>query len=431
MVLDAIFDYIKESVIVAGVTWLIGMLNPVSAFFKACKAIYDIVMFFINRGSQIIALVNAIVDSIAAIAKGSVGVAATMVENALAKAIPVAIGFLASLLSLGDIGSTVKKIIDKAQAPINKAIDWVIGKAVMLVKAAGKAIGGLFGPKDKKDKDEDKGKQKQTKEEEGQTGDPVHDAKLEAGLAALDQEQAKHLHDGKLNKQHAQNVAATVRSSHPFFKSITPVEKDGRWFYEFVASKGTKKGAEVDESDQIFKIESFGPRKGFSSETRESITLETGEHRRHIGAWDALHHSLLLKLNGKPVSYGIDILTQVGFPPTAKTQQAVKEAGYKYLLKQNNDTENLWAGPGRENSSLGARARVAREKALEEIASDRPNRERFEDAIKELKETWIDPDPSGQKAGRTLIASLAIARLQLQFYEKHGRPEEPTKRRSK
>ena len=28
---------------------------------------------------------------------------------------------------------------------MNKAIDWVIGKAVTLVKAAGKAIGGLFG----------------------------------------------------------------------------------------------------------------------------------------------------------------------------------------------------------------------------------------------------------------------------------------------
>ncbi|WP_162917693.1 hypothetical protein [Dongia deserti] len=39
-------------------TWLIGLLNPASAFVKACKAIYDIIMFFVNRGSQIMALVN-------------------------------------------------------------------------------------------------------------------------------------------------------------------------------------------------------------------------------------------------------------------------------------------------------------------------------------------------------------------------------------
>ena len=76
MVLDAIFDYIKEKVIIAGITWIIGLLNPASAFFKACKAIYDIVMFFVNRGRQIMALVNAVIDSLGAIAKGSIGVAA-------------------------------------------------------------------------------------------------------------------------------------------------------------------------------------------------------------------------------------------------------------------------------------------------------------------------------------------------------------------
>ena len=37
MVLDAIFDFIKEKVIIAGITWIIGLLNPVSAFFKAMQ----------------------------------------------------------------------------------------------------------------------------------------------------------------------------------------------------------------------------------------------------------------------------------------------------------------------------------------------------------------------------------------------------------
>jgi len=150
MVMDAIFDFIKERVIIAGVTWVIGLLNPASAFFKACKAIYDIVMFFINRGSQILALVNAIIDSIAAIAKGNLDTAAKWVENALAKAIPVAIGFLAALLGLGDISGTIRKTIEKAQEPVNKAIDWAIGLAVKAVKAVGKAIGGLFGKKEEK-----------------------------------------------------------------------------------------------------------------------------------------------------------------------------------------------------------------------------------------------------------------------------------------
>jgi hypothetical protein len=158
MVLDAIFSYIKDKVIMAGITWVIGLLNPASAFFKACKAIYDIIVFFVTRGKQILDLVNAIIDSVAAIVAGNVGVAAAKVESALAKAIPVAIGFLASLLGLGDPSKPVKEFIEKARAPVNKAIDWVINLAVKAVKAAGKWVMGLVSKKDdKKETTESKG----------------------------------------------------------------------------------------------------------------------------------------------------------------------------------------------------------------------------------------------------------------------------------
>jgi hypothetical protein len=152
MVMDQVQDFVVTKVIVAGVTWLIGLLNPASAFFKACKAIYDIVMFFAERGSQVIALVNAVIDSMAAIASGAIGAAAAMVENALARAIPVVIGFLASLLGIGGIGEKIKSVIETLRKPINAAIDWVIGKALELVKAAGKFVSGLFGGKEKDDK---------------------------------------------------------------------------------------------------------------------------------------------------------------------------------------------------------------------------------------------------------------------------------------
>ena len=151
MVLDAIFSFVKEKVIVAGVTWIIGLLNPVSAFFKACKAIYDIVMFFVDHAAEMLALVNAVIDSVSAIVKGNITAAAARVEDALAKAIPAAIGFLASLLGLGDPAKSVKETIEKAKSPVNKAIDWVITKAVALVKAAGKLLG--FGKERGEEKD--------------------------------------------------------------------------------------------------------------------------------------------------------------------------------------------------------------------------------------------------------------------------------------
>jgi len=148
MVIDKIKSFIMEKVIMAGVTWIIGLLNPASAFFKACKAIYDVVMFFVSHGEQILALVNAIIDSISSIAKGAIGAAAAWVEKTLARTIPVIIGFLAALLGVGGISEKIKEIIEAIRKPINEAIDWVINGAVKVVRAAGKLISGVFGEKE-------------------------------------------------------------------------------------------------------------------------------------------------------------------------------------------------------------------------------------------------------------------------------------------
>ncbi len=150
VVIEGIKSFVTESIIKAGVTWIIGLLNPAGAFIKACKAIYDVVMFFVERGSQIIALVNAVVDSVSAIADGAIGVAASAVENALSKALPVAISFLAALLGVTGISKKIQEIIKKVQAPVGKAIDWLINKAVSLVKKVGKFLGFGKGKEKKK-----------------------------------------------------------------------------------------------------------------------------------------------------------------------------------------------------------------------------------------------------------------------------------------
>jgi hypothetical protein len=134
MVLGAIKDFVITKVITAGVTWLISMLNPAAAFVKACKMIYDVIMFFIERGSQIMEFVNSIMDGIGAIAAGSIGSAANLVEGSLAKILPLAISFLASLLGLGGIADKIKAIIEKIRAPINKLISSVVGAILKPLK---------------------------------------------------------------------------------------------------------------------------------------------------------------------------------------------------------------------------------------------------------------------------------------------------------
>ena len=139
LVLGQIKTFIIEKVIKAGITWLIAFMNPAAAFIKACKAIYDIVMFVIERGSEIMEFVRSILDSVGAIAKGAIGVVAEKVESSLAKALPLAISFLASLLGLGGISEKIHSVIEKVQAPISKAVDFIVMGAV---KGAKKLFGG-------------------------------------------------------------------------------------------------------------------------------------------------------------------------------------------------------------------------------------------------------------------------------------------------
>ncbi len=108
-------------------------------------AIYEIVKFFIERGSQVIEMVNAFIDAVAAIASGAISGAATLVENALAKALPVVIGFLASLLGISGLAKKVQKLIMRIRKKIDKAIDKLIMKAK---KAARKLLQKLQAGKD-------------------------------------------------------------------------------------------------------------------------------------------------------------------------------------------------------------------------------------------------------------------------------------------
>src|SRR3954462_13826187 len=94
MVLGSIKTFIVEKGIKAGITWLIAFLNPAAAFIKACKMIYDVIGFIIERGSEIMVFVGSILDSIGAIAKGNIGIVAQKVEDSLARALPLAISFL-------------------------------------------------------------------------------------------------------------------------------------------------------------------------------------------------------------------------------------------------------------------------------------------------------------------------------------------------
>jgi hypothetical protein len=146
MVLGAIQDWVVTSIVKAAVMKLVTMFNPVGAIIQGIITIYNTISFFIERAQQIGAVVGSIFDSVGRIAAGDVGGAAQFVEQTMAKAVPVMIGFLASLIGLGGIGNTIRGIIQKIQAPIEKALDKVVG----FISQKAKALWGkLTGTADK------------------------------------------------------------------------------------------------------------------------------------------------------------------------------------------------------------------------------------------------------------------------------------------
>jgi hypothetical protein len=141
MVMDQIEDMITTQVIQAGVRWILSLMNPVSAFIKAAMGIYELVMFFVSKASQIGEFINSVIDSIAAIAQGNLSGAAQMIENSLVKSLPLIIGFLASLLNISGLAQRVQGFIERLRQRIESAIDkflqWLGKQARKLLRSLG------------------------------------------------------------------------------------------------------------------------------------------------------------------------------------------------------------------------------------------------------------------------------------------------------
>ncbi|MEV3987775.1 hypothetical protein AB0J57_02590 [Streptomyces sp. NPDC049837] len=132
--LDDVIAYVTPTIVVAGIMWVISLLNPASAFVRAVKLIIDFIRFIVTQARQIFDFVNAVLDAVIAIARGGSGGVPALIERALARSIPVLLGVLAAILGVGGIAGRVRQIVQRLSAPVNRAVDWVIDKIVGLVK---------------------------------------------------------------------------------------------------------------------------------------------------------------------------------------------------------------------------------------------------------------------------------------------------------
>jgi hypothetical protein len=240
MILTPIMDFVKEKIITAGISWVIGMLNPAGALVKIVQALVGVVQWIMERGAALMDFVGTVIDSVVDIANGGVGGVPAKIEAALGKAVPLVISFLANLLGLGGISDKIKSILKTVQAPINKALDAVIKGALKLAGPLIKGIKGI-GAKVKAKvlggDDSPEGKQKRL--EKG----------LTAGVAAADRFAGKTVGDRVLRP-----ILGAVRLRYGL-QVLEPVPEGENWSIHAEVQRATKKSKAKTDKDVAAKVE--------------------------------------------------------------------------------------------------------------------------------------------------------------------------------
>lgn len=138
MVLEQIQNWIMTRIVEQVVTRLLSMLDPtgIMAVVNSFIAFYRAVQSFIEKLREMLEIVNSFVAGVANIARGNIADAANFLEAALARAVPVAIGFLANQVGLRGLGSRIAEMISGLRDRVNAAIDWLIDRAL--------AVGGAL-----------------------------------------------------------------------------------------------------------------------------------------------------------------------------------------------------------------------------------------------------------------------------------------------
>lgn len=142
MVIEQVMTFVRDRIVTAAITRLVSMLNPVGAFIQAIIAIYNTVMFFVERLRQIAQVAAAVIDSLAAIAAGVITAAANRVEQTMAGLLTLVISFLARIAGLGRVSDAVINIINRVRQPIDRALDRVVAWIVAQGRRLGRLLAG-------------------------------------------------------------------------------------------------------------------------------------------------------------------------------------------------------------------------------------------------------------------------------------------------
>ncbi len=136
-VVQGVIGFITERVIGWATRWLLSLLDisGIMPVINTLIAIYRAIESFMQYLRELLEIVSRVLDGVLSIARGSITEAAGFLENALASALPVAIGFLANQAGLGRLSQRLREILGGLRDRVNGAIDWLIDRALRLGRA--------------------------------------------------------------------------------------------------------------------------------------------------------------------------------------------------------------------------------------------------------------------------------------------------------
>ena len=139
--IGAIRDFVIRSLVKAGIGWLAGLSNPVGAVIQVVLSIYNMIVTFIERINQILEVATSIFNSIGAIARGQIQPAADFVEQTIGRTIPIVISFLAALVPVTGIATSIRNVVLRLRGAVDSAIDKLLS---FVVKKAKKLFSSLI-----------------------------------------------------------------------------------------------------------------------------------------------------------------------------------------------------------------------------------------------------------------------------------------------
>lgn len=141
LVLEEIKSFLVTRVVIAAVTWIASLFNPVGALIKLVFTIWNFLMFLKDQIARIIEVLKTVTNALADIVAGVIEPAAKKVEEVLGNAVPIIIDLLARLLGLGNVAGRVKRIIAGVRQKIEDAIVKLIRKVLAKFIGKGRAKG--------------------------------------------------------------------------------------------------------------------------------------------------------------------------------------------------------------------------------------------------------------------------------------------------